>query len=712
MVELSQRLQTALGRHYAIEREIGSGGMATVFLATDLHHHRSVAVKVLRAEAAASIGADRFLREIGIIATLQHPHIMPLFDSGEADGFLYYVMPFVAGESLRERLVREPPLRMEEALQLAQDVAGALDYAHRHGVIHRDIKPENILLEEGHAILADFGVAREIDGASTIITGERVAIGTAAYMSPEVCSGGSRVDGRGDLYSLACVTYEMLTGRPPFSAPSTRALMARHVVDLAPSLTELRPEVPRAVARALGRALAKDPADRFPTLAAFQLALSTPSEDPDILTSVAVLPFANGSSDPTQEYLSIGLTDEISNALARLQNLRVASRTSTFALKGHSHDVRAIGERLNVQAVLEGSVSREGNRLRVTAQLVDTADGYQLWADRYEREIEDVFAIEEEIAQSIVRALRVISSDRERRGLGRAPTSSIKAYECYLRGRQYLYQTRKKSLQYARELFAKAIQLDPKYALAHAGLADAVSLLNVYFPSAVVDLAEADTASQRALELAPELPEAHTSRAFALWMLGKDQPSRDEFATALRLDPRQFDALYFQARSQFQHGEFEAAAQGFERAAEVREDHQARFFAAQSFAALGRMREATAAYRQALAVVQDHLALNPDDPRAATMCAVTHCRLGDLEAGLAWAERALKIDPEDPGVRYNVACLYAVEDRREDAIGALEAAVATGFGNVEWLERDPDLESIREDPRFGALMTRLRSGPA
>jgi serine/threonine protein kinase/Tfp pilus assembly protein PilF len=716
IVQLWEGLETALGRDYAIERELGRGGMATVFLATDLRHHRPVAVKVLRPEVAASIGAERFLREIAIIATLQHPHIMPLFDSGEAGGgpgkpgpYLFYVMPFVAGESLRTRLEREARLPVDEALQLTEEIADALDYAHRHGIVHRDIKPENIMLEEGHAIVADFGVARAADAAPGRTTGERIAIGTAAYMSPEACAGEAQMDGRGDLYSLACVTYEMLTGQPPFSAPSIRALMARHVIDLVPPLAEVRPDVPRAMARALGRALAKDPADRFPTLAEFRRALTAPTPDAEVLKSIAVLPFANSSSDPGQEYLSDGLTDEISNALTRLRHLRVASRTSTFALKGQTHDVRAIGERLSVQAVLEGSVSREGTRLRVTAQLVDTADGYQLWAERYEREIEDVFAIEEEIAQSIVRALQVISSDRERRGLARAPTASIKAYECYLRGRQFLYQTRKKSLQYARELFGQAIQLDPNYAVAHAGLADAVSLLNVFYPGAAADLAEADAASRRALELAPELPEAHTSRAFALWMLGQDQASRTEFATAIRMDPKQFDAHFLLARARFQKGEMEEAARGFEQAADVREDYQARFFAAQSYAALGRMSEATAAYRRALEVAQDHLALNPDDPRAATMCAVAHCRLGDREAGVTWAQRALAIDPEDAGVKYNVACLYAIEGRTEDAIRTLQAAVASGFGNREWLERDPDLESIRHDSRFRALMAEHQS---
>jgi TolB-like protein/Flp pilus assembly protein TadD len=416
-----------------------------------------------------------------------------------------------------------------------------------------------------------------------------------------------------------------------------------------------------------------------------------------------VLPFADLSAEPGRDFLADGITDEIINALARLDGLRVASRTSSFALRHLPLDVRAVGARLGVQAVLEGSLQHEGRRLRVTARLVDTADGAQLWSERYDREFADVFAIQDEIAASIARALRLVLTERERRSMARVPTADLEAYEAYLRGRQFFHQRRRKSLQYARELFSHAIERDPAFAPAWAGIADCCSLLAVYYPGAGTDLLLADSASRRALELAPDLPEAHASRGFALWMLKRLEEAVREFEAALALDPRQFDALYFQARLRFQQGDAAAAARLFERAAEAREDYEARFFAAQSYATLGRAADAEAAYRRALAAAADHMALNPDDPRAATMRAVAHCRVGERPEGLRWAERAMQIDPDDAGVLYNVACLYALEGERERAIDCLERAVAQGFGNREWIARDPDLDPLRDDPRFRQL---------
>ena len=699
------RLQAALAGRYRLVRELGHGGMSTVLLADDLRHERPVALKVLRADVAASLGAGRFLHEIRVTARLQHPHILPLFDSGEVDGLLFYVMPFVAGESLRRRLDRTGPLEVAEAVRLVTEVAEALDYAHRHGVVHRDVKPENILLADGQAVVADFGVARALSAAaSERATGPGFAIGTPAYMSPEAAAGAEDVDGRGDQYGLACVLHELLTGEPPFHAASARATMAQHVTQAPPPLRARRPEVPAAIEQAVARALSKDPAERFPSVTDFVRALGAPAAVPaGPPASVAVLPFADLGAEPGRDYLADGITDEIINALARLDGLRVASRTSSFALKHLPLDVRAVGARLGVQAVLEGSIQHEGRRLRVTARLVDTADGAQLWSERYDREFADVFAIQDEIAASIARALRLVLTERERRSMARVPTADLEAYEAYLRGRQFFHQRRRKSLQYARELFSHAIERDPTFAPAWAGIADCCSLLAVYYPGAETDLLLADSASRRALELAPDLPEAHASRGFALWMLKRPEEAVHEFEAALTLDPRQFDALYFQARLRFQQGEAAEAARLFERAAEGREDYEARFFAAQSYATLGRTEDAEAAYRRALAAAADHMALNPDDPRAATMRAVAHCRVGERQEGLRWAERAMQIDPDDAGVLYNVACLYSLEGERERAIDCLERAVAQGFGNREWIARDPDLDPLRDDPRFTRL---------
>lgn len=423
--------------------------------------------------------------------------------------------------------------------------------------------------------------------------------------------------------------------------------------------------------------------------------------------SIAVLPFANLSETADNEYLSDGISEELINALSKVEGLHVVSRTSVFAYKGRSEDIRTIGHDLNVRSVLEGSVQVHGNKLRVTTQLIDVNSGYHLWSERFDREMEDVFEIEDEIASNVVRALRVILREDERRALTRVPTTDVKAYEYYLRGRQFFHQTRRKSLEFAREMFERAIEIDPDYALAYSGLANASALVHMYYPSAQADLERADEASRKALELAPDLAEAHAARGFALFLMKRLEEAEALFQSAIELDPKLFEAHYFSARAYFQQGRLAEAAQRFEAAFEAREDYQAAFFAAQSHEALGNKAEALAAYTRALAVAEKHMDLNPDDPRAATMRAVSLCRLGLLEEGVHWAERALAIDPEDAAVRYNVACLYSLEGMKDKAIACLEEAIRVGFGNRGWLEHDPDLNPLRGDPRFEALISSM-----
>ncbi len=702
------RFKDELADRYHLGRELGRGGMATIFQAADLRHGRDVAIKVLAPEVSRALGAQRFLAEIRIAAGLTHPHILPVHESGEAGGLLFFVMPFVDGPSLRDRLEREKRLVVREAVRVAVELAGALAFAHSRGIVHLDVKPENVLFEEGHAILGDFGVARAVSAAGGEgVEVEGVGPGTLAYMSPEACGGETDLDGRSDEYGLACVVYEMLTGQPPFMAATPVALVARQLYDEVPPLRLLRPDAPARVVSAVHRALAKARDERFAGVAEFAAALEAPPDaPPERVRSLAVLPFANFSPSPDDGYLGDGITEEILTALAKLQDLRVASRTSAFQYKGRHEDVRLIGERLGVEAVLEGSVRREGARLRVTAQLINVADGYHLWSEKFDRDMADVFAIQDEIAQRIAGSLELALRDHERQALRRVPTADMRAYEYYLRGRQFFSQARKRSLEFAIGMFERAIAADPSYALAWAGLADAASLLAMYYPPGEAQLVRADEASLRALELAPDLAEAHAARGFVLWLLKRHDEAAQAFDESIRLDPKEFEARYFYARSCFQRGETEKAARLFEEAAAVREDYQARFFAAQSYASLGRAAEAEAAYRRAAQVAEDHLALNPDDPRAYTMCAVALCRTGQPEAGLACAQRAVEVDPEDAGVCYNVACLYSLEGRIEDALRCLEDAFRHGFGDKAWIEHDPDLEPLRGEPRFQALLAR------
>jgi serine/threonine-protein kinase len=408
------RLQAVLADRYTIERELGRGGMAIVFLADDIKHHRQVAIKVLTPELGAALGRERFLREIATAAGLNHPHILPLHDSGEADGFLYYVIPYVEGQSLRERLDRERQLQVDDALQIAREVADALNYAHSRNVLHRDIKPENILLSAGHALVTDFGIARAINASgSGQLTEVGTLVGTPAYMSPEQIDGSQYIDGRADIYSLGCVLFEMLVGEPPFKGSTLTAVIANRLGAPAPSPREVRESVPEAVDAAVRKAMATLPADRFSTAAQFAEELGSvrasepaPATVPD--RSIAVLPFKNQSSDPEAEYFSDGIAEEIINALTQLPGLQVAARTSSFAFKGKDADIATVGAKLKVATVLDGSVRKAGNRVRITAQLVNVSDGYYLWSERYDSELDDVFAIQDHIARAIAQRFEVM----------------------------------------------------------------------------------------------------------------------------------------------------------------------------------------------------------------------------------------------------------------------------------------------------------------
>lgn len=559
MPDLLDRLRPALADRYRIESELGRGGMATVYLAEDLRHGRRVAVKVLHPQFAGGYEPERFLREIRTAARLSHPQILPLHDSGTFEWGpgvpgLYFVMPYVGCESVRERLRRERQLPIDEALRIARAVAAALDYAHRHDVLHRDIKPENILLHEGQAVVADFGIARALSAAggegSEIVTAGGMAVGTPAYMSPEQASADRQLDARSDIYSLACVLFEMLVGEPPFAGSGARATMARHALEPAASVRSRRPEVPAAVDDAIARALAKDPEHRFPGAAEFADALKAASLDsgpvatlgqrPQGVRAIAVLPFVNTSSDPENEYFSDGMTDELINALTQVEGLRVASRTSVFALKGTRQDIRAIGALLNMSTVLEGTVRKVGRRLRITAQLTCTHDGRHLWAGRYDREVEDVFAIQEEIARTIVDTLRANLVGDLGDPTPKRYTENVTAYNLYLKGRYCWNMRTPEGIAEGIRYFEQAIEADAGYALAYTGLADSHALHVDYRGAPVADgMRRAKAMAERALELDDTLAEAHNSLAWVLFIYDWEwETAERHFRRAIELNPR------------------------------------------------------------------------------------------------------------------------------------------------------------------------------
>ncbi|HEV8125608.1 MAG TPA: protein kinase [Gemmatimonadales bacterium] len=683
MDALLRDLQLALEGRYRLERELGHGGMATVYLAWDAKHDRKVALKVLRPEVAASFGPDRFLREIQIAARLSHPHILPLHDSGRAGPCVYYVMPFVPGESLRARIHREQQLPIEDALRIAAEVAGALGYAHSHDIVHRDIKPENILFQGGHAVVVDFGIGRAITAAeSENITQPGLSIGTPGYMSPEQTASDHRLDGRSDIYSLGCVLYEMLTGHRP-DPPSLRRSSGGGDPLTAPR--QLREAIPEWVDHAVMRALARLAADRFATAGQFATALTTPATGLQRIsapgphggpTSIVVLPFANMSPDADAEYFSDGITEEIINALTRVQSLRVASRTSAFAFKGKTQDVRAIGAQMNASAVLEGSVRKAGNRLRITAQLVNTADGYHLWGERFDREMSDVFAVQDEISRAIVSTLKV--KLRDSRTLVRPQTDDIEAYSLYLKGRYYWNKRYEVGLHRGLEFFQAAIAKDPGYALAHAGIADSFSVLGFYgYLAPRAAFTKAREAADRVMALDPELAEAHFSKGMvAFWHDWNWDEAEAAFRAALDRKPQQAEAHIFLSQLYAMQARFpEAIAEG--RMAQTLDPVSplVNAMAAWPYYVAGQHQEALEQCRKALEI-------DPGFPVALWIRALAHVELGEFDEAIAAAQKGVDLSQRSTFLVSTLGCALARAGRREEAEQALRELTergATGY---------------------------------
>ncbi len=704
--------------HYRIVKRIGIGGMGEVYLAEDVNLDRKVALKFLVSDLCEDDRCrTRFRLEAQAAAQLNHTNIITIHDISEYRGRPYFVMEYVDGQSLRKYMSSRKELSIRQILVLSIQVTEGLSEAHSHGIIHRDLKPSNILLDaNGRVRVVDFGLAAVKAAFTADGTGE--ITGTAGYMSPEQVQG-QEIDSRSDLFSLGVVMYELIAGEHPFKRDSDAFTFQAVLESDAQPVSAYRFDVPAGLERSVKKLLEKDRERRYQQAedvrsdlmsllkAHESIGAKATSSEKGRLPSIAVLPFTDLSEGEKQEYFCEGMAEEIINALTKVRGLQVTARAAAFRFKATKHDIREVGRLLNVHTLLKGSVRRSGRRLRITAQLIDVAGGYHLWSERFDREVKDIFEIQDEIAENIVRALRVILSDDEQLAIVSQATPSIEAYDYYLRGRQYFHQRRKKSLEYAREMFMRATEIDPTYALAWAGVADCCSLLvHFYGESSGANIEQADLTSKRSLELDPGLTEAHGARGFALWLMKRHEEADREFETAIRMDPNHFEAHYFFARSCLQRGELERAAQLLEKASAIRDDFEAHYFTAQTYTALKRKEEAEVAYDRAVQAVKRHLELNPDDARAVTMGAVALCRLGESERGLEWAERAIAIDPDDAGIRYNVACLYALEGNRDRAIECLEDAVRAGFAHKDWVANDPDLDSLRDDPRFKSLKWR------
>jgi eukaryotic-like serine/threonine-protein kinase len=622
-VSLRDALAVALSAHYRLERELGRGGFATVFLAQDLRHDRPVALKVLHPEIAATLGSERFKQEIRLAARLQHPHILGVFDSGEAGGHLWFTMPFVEGESLRQRLGRERQIGVDEAVRIAGEAADALDYAHRHGVVHRDIKPENILLADGHALVGDFGIARGSGAGGLTQTG--VTVGTPAYMSPEQ-AGGGEVDARTDIYALGCVLYEMLVGEPPFSGPTTAAVLLRALTETPRPVRATRPATPVALEAAVSRAMARVPADRFASAAELAAALRPAKEEstsgaatvamtrpavvarpawrrPSVATTVAlfvvllaagagwyrsssvtagtkrlaVLPFENLGAQ-ADDYFADGITDEVRGKLSALEGLQVTARQSAIQYKKAAGKTpEQIGRELGVDFLLTGTVRWQApqgatRRVRVSPELIRVADGTARWQQAFDTELNDVFQVQADIASRVAQALDVELGATSKEQLSERPTSNVAAYDAFLRGEQESQGgtiSDPLPLRKAIAAYEQAVALDPGFVQAWAHLSRSACALISTTPSPE-DIARCRSGAERAVAMAPNRPDSRLAMGAYFRTVEKAyDKALEQYTIALQRVPNNADLLAASAVIERTLGRFDDALLHLQRAAQL-----------------------------------------------------------------------------------------------------------------------------------------------
>ncbi len=694
--------------HYDVIESLGEGGMGVVYKALDTRLNRPVALKFITPSRVGDPqDRARLVNEARSAASLRHPNICTVYDIEEtADGQTFISMAYLEGESLRDRITKQGRLPVDESIRIVSQIAEGLREAHARGVVHRDIKSANVLLtDRDEAVILDFGLAKLPSTGS--VTQTDTFSGTVAYASPEQIRG-ERVDARTDLWSLGVVWYEMLTGATPFPG-ETVASQIRAVLDTAPApIRSVRGDVPAGVERIISRLLSKSAAQRTPDastlleeLRALRTGTAIAAEGPKT-PSIAVLPFANMSNDPEQSYFCDGIAEDIINDLTRIDGLRVAARTTSFAHRAASVDIREIGNQIGVDSVLEGSVRKAGNRIRVTAQLIDVSNGYHIWSERWDRELADVFAIQDEIAKAITSALRVKLTVREQKALAGPGTTNLEAYDLFLQGRRRIYEGRR-GLFESRLFLQAAVERDPEFARAHATLALAGIFISQFFPDHSENLIpQSRQAADRALAIDPNLPEAHTAKAYLLALMGEDDAAEAGFRKALQLNPDLYDALYFYGRLLFPKKRWSDLIKLWEHAIEVDpEEYQCCCLIVTAYRDMGwtfdqRRPMLERARQRTLAYVTRH----PESPRAYYLGSGIHFELGDRAEGMRWIDKALRVDPLDPGVHYNVACTLSLAGESERALDHIERAMELGFGGMKWLATDPDLITIRDHPRF------------
>ena len=707
--------------HYLVEELLGSGGMGEVYRGTDQNLGRSVAMKFLRPVSDPNM-RKRFMREAQTASLLDHPNICTVFEVDETENRdLFIVMAYYDGETLDQILTRGR-METQQALEIASQVCRGLAAAHDDLIVHRDIKPANLMITKtGTVKILDFGIAKLLREGSGF--DKDVPFGTPNYVSPEQLKNHS-IDQRTDIWSVGVVLYEMLTGQLPFSGPDVAGVISAVLHDTPESPVKIRPELPPKIEQFFMKVLAKNPRHRYEQIESLMPELTKILGEIDSRaitlrlpairskTSIAVLPFDDMSAKKDQGFLCDGIAEEILRELARIPELHVASRTSAFRWKDQLADIREVGMKLNVDNVLEGSVRRVNERVRISAQLVNVDDGYRLWYERYDREMKDIFAVEDEIAEKIAAALKVTLLEKDEKGKKILSADDSEAYELYLQGRQFFHLHKRKSFETAIQLFTRAIELSPKSARSYAGIADCHSFLNLYFGEGQEAIDAANEASEKALELEPDSVDAHSSRGLALFLQRRYREAELHLTTAIELDPNIYYPHYIFGRVCFSNGQMEESAKHFRNAcAIVPEAYDSWYLMGMCYRKIGDLGRARNANLECIEAVMRRVRTNPDDTRALTMGASVLVGLGEPERALAWVERALTIDPEEPIIQYNSACAYTNLRMFDEAFECLEAAVVRSSLSRSWVDNDPDIDPLREDPRLKELLERVDNRP-
>lgn len=705
--------------HYRIVRKLGVGGMGEVYLAEDTKLGRNTALKIIRPEVAANIERKkRFLREAKAAAFLSHPGIATIYEVGEDSGTEFIAMEYVEGKSLSD-LIGGKAIDHDRIIRIGRQIAEALSEAHQGGVLHRDLKPENIQVSSGDQIkILDFGLAKfmETRMEDDYLTTSARLLGTIPYMSPEQVAG-SPLDARSDLFSLGTILYEMATGKAPFTGQSPAETLENILRRNPPLISRFNPDLPSGLQKVIYKCLQKDPAKRY--LSANEVAddlqhvrsaetidLEKPFEEISAhAIKIAVLYFENLSEERESDYFRAGMTEDIITELSKVRAWEIRPRTHVTQYKDREIDIREIGRTLGVTHVLQGSIRKAGNRLRISAHLVDTATSSSVWGERYDRDLSDVFEIQAEIAQKIAAALRVHLTHAEQKQFSKRQTDNLQAYDLYLRGRESLFRLTRVGVDAAIGYFEQAIQIDQDYALAYAGLAQAYGVKLSFFggPEELGDRAIEN--ADRALALDPVQAQAKAALGLAYFLKRMSPEAVEACKRAIELNPADAFAWWISGRLSYRLNQYEEAIERFKKTVELVPDFYTAYTdLAQAYENLGRHQEAQEMRRRTIQACRSYLKTDSSEARAYIFMATASAWLGERDSAIEAGRKAEQLSPNDPVMMYNLACLYSLLNEADRSVEWLRKSVQHGRRDFEWMKRDPALNNIRNHPGYLALV--------